>query len=72
MIAWLQVSIAGRMHWGGPDVDRGPNPPPLPTRRPAIPCSSYIAPLTPVVQPDYYIVDASRPAPASNPHVTRR
>jgi hypothetical protein len=39
--AWLQVSIAGHMHWSGPaELDRGPSPP-LPRRVPAVPCSFY-------------------------------
>jgi hypothetical protein len=59
--AWLQVSIAGHMHWSGPaELDRGPNPP-LPRRVPAVPCSSYIEPLTPVVQPEYYILFSPSP-----------
>ena len=59
--AWLQVSIAGHMHWSGPiDLDRGPNPP-LPRRIPAVPCSSYIEPVAPVVQPEYYVVFSPSP-----------
>ena len=59
--AWLQVSVAGHMHWNGPaELDRGPNPP-LPRRVPAVPCSSYIEPVTPVMQPEYYILFSPSP-----------
>lgn len=44
--SWLQVSIAGKMYWpDSPDRDR-------------VLCKPYISPLTPVVQPQYFVVIA--------------
>lgn len=55
--AWLQVSIVGRMHWTGPaELDGGP---PVTSPKPmAVPCSTYVSYVTPVVQPRYFVVFA--------------
>jgi hypothetical protein len=72
--AWLQVFLVGHMHWNGPPaLDRGPNPAPL-RRFPLVPCSTYAESMTPVVQPDYYIVFSPSPClqPSKYPPVSYR
>lgn len=54
--AWLQVERAGRIHRKGDvELDRGSNWAPR-RQAPAVPCSTYAASMTPVIQPEYYVV----------------